>query len=247
MNHRARNPQSPGFSLVELLVVVAIILMLVATIMPSLYRAADCAQAAVCAANLRNVCAMMVLYVHDAKKFPPAMARQADGQVWYWIRLLFAADQTIPMCPAAPERDGLTFGRAAYGYNVPTFCWARGHEREIAGGQSYREGVVAMGMVKRPASTIMLGDCSHGWREPRAHYPAHIIDTPGRRMRGDYMADQYRMEAPTQRHFGEAIANLGYPDGHAAADGLATWDGSKQGAIWNYDLWVLGDASKENW
>jgi len=36
------------------------------------------------------------------------------------------------------------------------------------------------------------------------------------------------------------VANLGYADGHAATDGFATYDGTYEGKMWDYDLWVLG-------
>ena len=255
-----RNPQSWAFTLIELLVVVAIVAMLVAIAAPSLHRAADCAQAAVCAANLRGVAAGMILYEYAAEKFPPAIADRADGRIWYWLRLITAerkpppghvrneqAESQVAVCPASPDRTGETSGASSYGLNVKSFCWARGHEKEAEAYKNYRTGIVTMEMVKRPGNTIMLGDGSHGLKDPGSSHAAHLIDTPGRRLKGEWMMEYYRREAPTQRHYRETIANLAYPDGHAAADGLASWDGSKQGAIWNYDLWVLDYKYTEQW
>ncbi len=54
-----------GFTLMELLVVIAVIALLMALLMPSLQRARNQARAVVCQANLKQWGTIMALYVED--------------------------------------------------------------------------------------------------------------------------------------------------------------------------------------
>src|SRR5437764_603629 len=59
-----------AFSLIELLVVVAILAMLIATLLPSLAAAREQARRTACAANLRTVAQGWRMYVQDQNGFP---------------------------------------------------------------------------------------------------------------------------------------------------------------------------------
>lgn len=54
-----------GFTLIEVLVVIAIIALLMAILMPALEKAKDLARGAVCKANLRNYSIAMMMYLED--------------------------------------------------------------------------------------------------------------------------------------------------------------------------------------
>ena len=94
---RLRAVGRPAFTLVELLVVVAIIALLLTLLMPSLGRAKMLARAAMCGANLRAIYVGIRLYAEDNENFFPG-ARYGRDQI------AFGQDQvtmTLPgqICP----------------------------------------------------------------------------------------------------------------------------------------------------
>lgn len=82
-----------GFTLVELLVVMAIIALLVALILPAVQSAREASRRSVCSSNLRAVAQAVVTFESHAKRYPAvvdrnpaAAAPNADGSTGYsWI------------------------------------------------------------------------------------------------------------------------------------------------------------------
>jgi prepilin-type N-terminal cleavage/methylation domain-containing protein len=70
-----------GFTLIEVLVVVAIIALLIAILLPSLQRARKCARSTVCLANLRSIGTGMKMYQGDFRGWLPV--GPAD-KISYW-------------------------------------------------------------------------------------------------------------------------------------------------------------------
>lgn len=74
MKQRSMNLQWLGFTLVELLVVVAILALLIGILLPSLARARRSGQGAVCASNMRQIAAAALMYCDDNRdRFPRTM------------------------------------------------------------------------------------------------------------------------------------------------------------------------------
>ena len=68
-----------GFTLVELLVVIAVIALLVALLLPALQRARDAATTAVCASNMRQVATLFNVYASDFRGHFPPTDRHRDS------------------------------------------------------------------------------------------------------------------------------------------------------------------------
>ncbi|MBI4578355.1 MAG: prepilin-type N-terminal cleavage/methylation domain-containing protein [Planctomycetes bacterium] len=68
-HHRGRGPR-PAFSLLELLVVTAIIALLIAIVVPALAKARRSARNLTCVSHLRAFGNALTLYKHDANRYP---------------------------------------------------------------------------------------------------------------------------------------------------------------------------------
>lgn len=64
----SRRQDATGFTLIEVLVVVAIIALLIAVLLPSLKQARESAQGTVCAHNLRHITSAGLMWMEEAKK-----------------------------------------------------------------------------------------------------------------------------------------------------------------------------------
>jgi prepilin-type processing-associated H-X9-DG protein/prepilin-type N-terminal cleavage/methylation domain-containing protein len=123
-----------GFTLVELLVVVAIISILVALLFPTLSSARRKAETIVCAANLRSIGQAMTMYTQRYGYYPCWAVSDSPKVYAIWpvrIRPFTGGDQSVFYCPAQDDRcrwekvepqPGLpgraTEAHAAYGYEV---------------------------------------------------------------------------------------------------------------------------------
>jgi prepilin-type N-terminal cleavage/methylation domain-containing protein/prepilin-type processing-associated H-X9-DG protein len=73
-----------GFTLVELLVVLGVIAVLLSLLLPALNAARRSSYAVRCAANVRTICAALVLYASDNNgRFPPNTDTGVRPQYWY--------------------------------------------------------------------------------------------------------------------------------------------------------------------
>jgi prepilin-type N-terminal cleavage/methylation domain-containing protein len=81
---RGRGPR-PGFTLVELLVVIGIVALLLAILLPSLGKARESANRAACLSNVRQIVAAFVMYTNDNRG---ALPWQGQGihysEAWIW-------------------------------------------------------------------------------------------------------------------------------------------------------------------
>ena len=72
----------PGFTLVELLVVISIIAILAALLMPAIQAAREAARRAQCTSNQRQVAFALLNYEHTKKAFPPLRAPLKPSVYW---------------------------------------------------------------------------------------------------------------------------------------------------------------------
>jgi prepilin-type N-terminal cleavage/methylation domain-containing protein len=110
-----------GFTLVELLVVIAVIALLMGILMPSLNKARQAAYTTKCAGNMRNVGVAMESYVNDSGTYPPSYVYPSDDNGSYdlakqdenhpfgylhWSWFLFDAGRCDPSAFACPAMEG---------------------------------------------------------------------------------------------------------------------------------------------
>jgi prepilin-type N-terminal cleavage/methylation domain-containing protein/prepilin-type processing-associated H-X9-DG protein len=80
MRGREKQRMSAGFTLLELLVVIAVIAILASLILPTLARTKQAADSIACKNNVRQIALGLVMYTSDFGYFPPAAS--AAGVLW---------------------------------------------------------------------------------------------------------------------------------------------------------------------
>jgi prepilin-type N-terminal cleavage/methylation domain-containing protein/prepilin-type processing-associated H-X9-DG protein len=99
-----------GFTLLELLVVMAVIFMLVALLLPALQRAKARAQTSTCMNNLRQLGLAAAEYAADAGRLPTilewlyALPDQAEGDLTTGKLYPYLKSKTVYLCPTQPRK-----------------------------------------------------------------------------------------------------------------------------------------------
>ncbi|HAU37647.1 MAG TPA: hypothetical protein DCX07_08010 [Phycisphaerales bacterium] len=200
-----RGPRgTAGFTLVELLVVTAILSLLVSILLPSLARAKALARSAVCQMNLRRLAGAGLAYLGDNREvFPPVrMSFNEDGTVyvnrygrskprWQWFfdegvgpaidptpyALPFGDAQTTVMTNErflCPSLDG-PFARDIRNGAYGYNYQYLGDSRDVVSGR-YTNFPVRESRVETPARTVFLGDSRGG--DPSHGMHSYTLDPP---------------------------------------------------------------------
>lgn len=118
-----RRSRQAGFTLVELLVVVAIIAALLALLLPAVHTAREASRRTQCQSNLRQV-GLAIHHFHDhAGRFPAGWSGAASNRLppqdedelpgWGW------AARLLPQLEEQPTWDAIRFGRPVYDPAAP--------------------------------------------------------------------------------------------------------------------------------
>jgi prepilin-type N-terminal cleavage/methylation domain-containing protein len=139
---------TPGFTLVELLVVIGIIAVLIGILLPTLGRAREAAKRTECLSNQRSIYTMIKMYEQLYKGASPLGFGGLELQASYFLSRGGAAYASIPgtsvrytglglLFPANIIKPDANLGRVFYcpsfqgdvnhDYNVPTNPWAPGN------------------------------------------------------------------------------------------------------------------------
>jgi len=163
---------SPGFTLVELLVVIGILAVLTGILVPVVNRARAKARQAACVSHLRQLGMALQMYCQDYdERLPPWAVASAPttGKVWGQVLLPYTADVRVYFCPSMGRPQGagtvlddspfwgpthnylMELVYCSYGYNAMYLSNAR------------------LGSVASPTETIAIVDTTfsgyadHGW------------------------------------------------------------------------------------
>ncbi len=151
-----------GFTLVELLVVVAIIALLVSILLPSLSRARSLSKQVKCGGNLKQIGSAMQMYLQSNRDWFPAWSvwhvwgfygteqdgtgGDAEGPAW---TEMLRDDGSLPsiniyQCPSFPADLKVSYFESAYA------AWERYESRST--NQSW---------VRSPSEFVLSGDCTN--------------------------------------------------------------------------------------
>lgn len=127
-------PRRAAFTLIEILVVIAIIALLAAILFPVFSRAREKARSATCMSNERQIAMALLQYGQDNNRyFPPLTPPTQDG----WSVAIGISDGAIFQCPS--EGQDASFGYTDYWLNS-----------QLLGLHDVR--------VRYPSNTILIGD-----------------------------------------------------------------------------------------
>ncbi len=92
MTRLVRRKRSGGFTLIELMIVIAIIAILAAILVPNFIRARAQGQYTACKSNLKNVATALEMYSTDAAgRYPAALITLTNGERYL---------RSLPTCPS---------------------------------------------------------------------------------------------------------------------------------------------------
>lgn len=212
------------FTLVEMLVVIAIISILASLLMPTLQKTLKSSRGLFCQSNLRQNASAMHMYVNDNAGFFPNQYRQGTpdytNQPQYWIAIyqnITTPKQSALWCPEDTRSGGARYNALSFpGYknangssNLPTSYST--HQKA----SSARYGIFnntatgkpfSMASCRQPSITMLMCEANGFWYKS-------MWD-------GDFII----------MHNG--AVNIGYVDGHAKPTETGLSDGSMDKLLW---------------
>ncbi len=239
-----------AFTLIELLIVIAIVGLLAALLLPALAGARAASEQAKCAGHLRQLHTANTLYAAEHGTYVAAaedICEGANRKRWHGQRASMGEafdgaksplasyignTEALRACPAfVRSADGFELGCGGYGYN----------DRGV-GSQSYLHGYnargVALGMppgaIRQPAQTVMFADAAFVQSSGgvRRHIEYSFAEAYYH-LREDQPEPTYRADPSIHfRHRGRA--NVVWCDGHVSAERMthSTRAGRAAGLGW---------------
>lgn len=215
-----------GFTLVELLVVIAVVAILSSVLMPVFGRARAAARSTACVSNLRQIGQAFAMYAQDwdgsLPSAMPYMAVAPEGRAWMRALVPYVKDARVWVCPenTAPV--------PSYAYNM-----FLGFPRML--GTAYGYSGLALDMITVPANTLLAYDTPNNRADANnlngasASYMTYVM--PGQLAeRHPNWESAYRERAAWQRPRHNDGNNIVFADGHVRWVRLAVqfpWNSSQ--------------------
>jgi len=167
---RAATQRSGGFTLVEMLLVVAMIALLISILLPTMGKAKQATHRTVCATNLHHMALGNIGYIHDNRNtFPPHRQLNMDLQRnWFNLLEQYGNTRANSQCPAiSGQQDdyGVKWSWAynyhyiGYGYNG-FFLGLFSHNDYSSFAHIVQRQWTRVSSVKDPGKLIVVGDSS---------------------------------------------------------------------------------------
>ncbi len=167
-----------AFSLIELLIVIALIAVLLAIIVPSLAAGKERSRNIICQSNLRQNALSALIFEQDNGHFPYGFISQRgfssqppgrylgsgirDKQGWWWLHHIAGGvsprQNAVFYCPSQKQTDNLLCGH--YGANAAIF--KNGDSISNSDSDSEFHGTPpAAARIRHPARTLLLADAGY--------------------------------------------------------------------------------------
>lgn len=176
-----------AFTLIELLIVIAILAVLAALLLPVLSSAKERSRQTFCASNLRQIAMASVMFADDFETLPwqagdglPVKAVGGDGTNYYDLLLPYVLRPQLWLCPSTRDHPG-----SHMSYHMNGFLITSSGLNPSA--------------IQSPATTLLIGEGSRGARWDRAYLRPD--------QEGGYLYDK-----PQLQHRGGG--NATFADGH---------------------------------
>jgi prepilin-type N-terminal cleavage/methylation domain-containing protein/prepilin-type processing-associated H-X9-DG protein len=238
--------QERAFTLLELLVVIAVIALLIAILVPAMAAASSQARTAACGSNLRQLVLANTGYATENNGFYVPAAKDiwdnCGRHRWHGVRdnlnepfdprrgplVRYLGDGRVKQCPESvdfvkgqPWSANFEQGCGGYGYNM-TYLGSR-YGRKGLTFRQYYEKTAHISEVARPAETLMFADCAMS-NDGRRLMEYSFAEPPFTVCDGQPVTS-FGMMSPSIHFRHRKRANIGWADGHVGSRARAKFEG----------------------